>query len=139
MKKFLTISFIALILVLGIVLTKKQVQKTPTSLPFINKNESKTPSQKTESITTVAENLEIPWGLAFLPDGRILVTERPGGVRIINNQAVSDPIAQIPVNAVGEGGLHGIAIDPNYSSNNILYMPLYSSYSIQFHIFFYYP
>ncbi|WP_397573109.1 PQQ-dependent sugar dehydrogenase, partial [Silanimonas sp.] len=58
-------------------------------------------------VTTVAEGLEHPWGLAFLPDGRMLVTERPGRLRIVNaDGTLSRPIAGVPrVQARGQGGL----------------------------------
>ena len=74
-------------------------------------------------LTTVAENLEHPWGMAFLPDGRVLVTERPGRLRIVSMDGeVSEPIAGIPrVYAVGQGGLLDVAIDRN-SANGLVYV-----------------
>ena len=55
---------------------------------------------------TVARNLEHPWGITFLPDGRMLVTERPGRLRIVEmNGTVSAPLSGVPpVHAVGQGG-----------------------------------
>ena len=59
------------------------------------------------SVATVAEGLEHPWGLAFLPDGRMLVSERPGRLRIVGMDGkLSPPIAGVPeVYARGQGGL----------------------------------
>ena len=73
---------------------------------------------------TVARNLEHPWGLAFLPDGRMLVTERPGRLRIVAaNGTVSAPLAGVPrVHAVGQGGLLDVAIDPNFAQNQTVYL-----------------
>ena len=73
---------------------------------------------------TVARNLEHPWELAFLPDGRILVTERPGRLRIVaKDGTVSDPLTGVPrVHAVGQGGLLDVAVDPNFSRNRIIYL-----------------
>jgi glucose/arabinose dehydrogenase len=68
---------------------------------------------KTEVITT---GLVVPWDIAFLPDGRALVTERPGRIRIVSprGELQRDPVAEIPVEAEGEGGLMGLALDPEF-------------------------
>ncbi|HEX2561696.1 PQQ-dependent sugar dehydrogenase [Phenylobacterium sp.] len=74
-------------------------------------------------VVTVAEGLEKPWGLAFLPDGRLLVTEKPGRLRIVAaNGQLSQPVAGLPaVDARGQGGLLGLALDPNFASNGLIY------------------
>jgi glucose/arabinose dehydrogenase len=73
---------------------------------------------------TVARNLEHPWGIAFLPDGRMLVTERPGRLRIVEmNGTVSAPLTGVPaVHAVGQGGLLDVALDPNFAQNRTIYL-----------------
>jgi glucose/arabinose dehydrogenase len=75
-------------------------------------------------IVTVAEGLEHPWGLAFLPDGRALVTERPGRLRIVaRDGAVGPALDGVPaVDATGQGGLLGIALDPDFASNRLVYL-----------------
>jgi aldose sugar dehydrogenase len=75
-------------------------------------------------ISTVAGGLEHPWGLAFLPDGRMLVTERPGRLRYVTSDGkLSDPIAGVPrVDAVGQGGLLDVVLDPAFGSNSIIYL-----------------
>lgn len=75
-------------------------------------------------VTTVATGLEQPWGIAFLPDGRMLVTERPGRLRAISRDgAVSAPLAGVPaVHAIGQGGLLGIALDPDFTRNRRVYL-----------------
>ena len=87
---------------------------------------SPTPSSIDGNITaeTVASGLVHPWALAFLPDGRILVTERPGRVRIVDrNGRLSEPLAGVPdVAARGQGGLLDVAIDPNFSENQLVYL-----------------
>lgn len=71
----------------------------------------------------VAENLEVPWGLAWLPNGDLLVTERAGRVRRISGGALlPDPIATLPVSAVNEGGLLGIALSPNFANNRRMFL-----------------
>ena len=73
---------------------------------------------------TVARGLEHPWGLTFLPDGRMLVTERPGRLRIVEmNGTVSAPLSGVPaVHAVGQGGLLDVTLDPNFAQNRTIYL-----------------
>lgn len=75
-------------------------------------------------VETVAKGLEHPWGLAFLPDGWILVTERPGRLRIVDRTGtVSKPLAGVPdVLAQGQGGLLDVALDPKFAENRLVYL-----------------
>ncbi|MBN2700326.1 MAG: PQQ-dependent sugar dehydrogenase [Methylothermaceae bacterium] len=75
-------------------------------------------------VRTLATGLEHPWGLAFLPDGRMLVTERPGRLRIVSRKGrLSEPLAGVPrVFAKGQGGLLDVALDPNFTSNRWVYL-----------------
>ena len=72
---------------------------------------------------TVATGLDYPWGMAFLPDGRALVTEREGRIRILERDGtLSAPLAGVPdVVARGQGGLLDIAIDPAFARNHRVY------------------
>lgn len=72
---------------------------------------------------TVASGLDNPWGLAFLPDGRMLVTERVGRMRLVaGDGTLSEPLSGLPpVHAYGEGGLMDVLIDPDFEQNGILY------------------
>ena len=74
-------------------------------------------------VVTVVEGLQNPWGMAFLPDGRILVTEKPGRLRIVTPDGkLSEPVAGLPaVDARNQGGLLGVAIDPAFASNRFVY------------------
>lgn len=77
----------------------------------------------TLKVTTVVKNLANPWGMAFLPDGRLLITERPGRLRIFSQGQISSPVAGIPVvYAQGQGGLLDVAIDPNFVQNQLVYL-----------------
>ena len=71
------------------------------------------------TVQTVASGLEHPWSLAFLPNGGILVTERPGRMRIVSTEGeVSRPIAGVPqVVTGGQAGLFDVALDPGFASN----------------------
>jgi glucose/arabinose dehydrogenase len=75
-------------------------------------------------VRTVATGLEIPWELAFLPDGRGLVTERPGRLRVLGRagRLHRRPLAHVPVSAFGEGGLLGVAVDPRFARNRFVYL-----------------
>jgi glucose/arabinose dehydrogenase len=75
-------------------------------------------------IVTVAENLVNPWSIAFLPDGDILVTERPGRLRIVRGgKLLPEPVAGVPeVFAEGQGGLLDVVPHPGFATNRLLYL-----------------
>lgn len=74
-------------------------------------------------VTVVAEGLEVPWGIAFLPGGDALVTERPGRVRLLRQGVLQPkPVANVPITRAGEGGLLGIAAHPDFASNRQFYV-----------------
>jgi glucose/arabinose dehydrogenase len=75
-------------------------------------------------VETIARGLVHPWGLELLPDGRMLVTERPGRLRIVERDGrLSPPLAGVPaVFARGQGGLLDVALDPEFIENRIIYL-----------------
>ena len=75
-------------------------------------------------LVTITAGLEHPWGMAFLPDGRVLVTERPGRLRIVERDGkAGPPIAGVPaVDAKGQGGLLDVALDPAFAKNRLVYL-----------------
>ncbi|MBM4185307.1 MAG: PQQ-dependent sugar dehydrogenase [Gemmatimonadetes bacterium] len=75
-------------------------------------------------VVTVAEGFEHPWAIGFLPDGDILVTERPGRLRIIRNgRLLAAPVEGVPaVFAVGQGGLLDVVPHPDFASNRLVYL-----------------
>ncbi len=78
-------------------------------------------------VVTIAENLTIPWSIDWTPDGTIFFTERNGNLRVIEDGVlVNEPILTLSVGGV-EGGMLGVAVDPNYSDNNYIY--LYYTYN----------
>jgi glucose/arabinose dehydrogenase len=85
---------------------------------------SASPATAGVRVTTGATGLVIPWEIAFLPDGRALVTERPGRVRLLTRagRLRRAPLARVPVSALGEGGLLGLAVDPAFSANRFVYL-----------------
>lgn len=78
----------------------------------------------TLKIDTLAKGLENPWAMAFLPDGRILITERPGRIRIwANGKLLSTPVSGVPeVWANGQGGLLDLALHPDFKNNGRIYL-----------------
>lgn len=80
--------------------------------------------QATIHVTTIASGLIHPWGMAFLPDGSALVTERPGRLRHMSEQGeLSESIAGLPeVDARDQGGLLDVALDPDFSENRLVYL-----------------
>ena len=75
-------------------------------------------------LETVAQGLEHPWSLAFLPDGSMLVTEREGRLRMIRNGALlNDPISGVPELVVsGQGGLLDVLLHPDFQQNQVLFL-----------------
>lgn len=93
--------------------------------------DSSTASAKTQKskqhsfrIVTVAKGLDHPWGLAFLPDGGMLVTERSGELRLIaNGKLRPSPVSGVPrVAASGQGGLFDVALHPKFAENRLVYL-----------------
>jgi len=74
-------------------------------------------------VETVADGLEFPWSLAFLPDGDMLVSEREGRLRLIRDGVLRpEPVSGLPdILAEGQGGLMGLAVHPDFASNRLVY------------------
>jgi glucose/arabinose dehydrogenase len=81
-------------------------------------------ARQTFKVETVADGLETPWGMAFLPDGRLLVTERPGRLRIVGRGGkLSAPVPGVPrVWERQDSGLLDIALHPDYARNGWIYL-----------------
>ena len=86
-----------------------RIQGVKTTTPFESK--------------VITNKLKSPWGIAVLPDGRLLITEKEGVLRIMNaDGAVSEAITGLPtVDSDGQGGLLGITLDPNFATNRMVY------------------
>jgi glucose/arabinose dehydrogenase len=87
-------------------------------------DDERRPPPEGVEVEVVAEGLEVPWEIAFLPDGRALVTERPGRIRMLeaDGSLREEPVAEVPVSAMGEGGLMGLALDPEFEDNAFVYL-----------------
>ena len=79
--------------------------------------------QATFRVVQVASGLERPWGMAFLPDGRLLVTERVGGLLIVDGDGSKREVSGLPSIAVaGQGGLLDVILDPDYETSRLIYL-----------------
>ena len=89
--------------------------------------QTRAPEQKLNvafDVITLTEGLANPWALEFLPDGRMLVTERPGRLRILSGDGkqMSEPVAGLPaVDARGQGGLLDVETDPAFATTRLIY------------------
>lgn len=77
--------------------------------------------QKGFEIEFLVENLDTPWAMDFLPDGKLIFTERGGRVSIMDNDKINS-VANLNVSEASESGLLGIAVDPDFKENNFVYL-----------------
>lgn len=96
---------------------------TKTSLQSTEQSHYQELTPKDYTISVVADGLQYPWSLAFLPDGRLLVTERSGQLRLVDNQGLSAPLTGVPeVFAKSQGGLFDVVLHPDYRENGWIYL-----------------
>lgn len=95
-----------------------------TNLPIDPKAVRHSQLQDYRIETVVDQGLQVPWSFVFLPDGRILLTERKGQLRIIEHgHLIEQPLTGVPkVVEAGEGGLMSLALDPHYQQNGWIYL-----------------
>jgi glucose/arabinose dehydrogenase len=73
-------------------------------------------------VSVIASGLEAPWGLAFLPNGRVLVSERDSRkLLLVTSFGHVEEVQRLPADGSGEGGLLGIALSPNYAADGLVY------------------
>lgn len=137
MKKYLTVIILLSVIILGYLLYKfvqpPQVG-SPTQQGSSNSDynlASEDTTQKPDStsnepnIQVVLDNLEIPWEVAFLPENELLITQRTGSVlHVTANESNTIPVSG--VEHIGEGGLLGLALHPNFTENSFVYLYLTS-------------
>ena len=106
------------------------VTPSQTTLPLPEPSSGTGGQNSTGSgVQVLAENLEVPWAIDIAPDGRIFFTERAGTIRVIDSEGrlVPEPLIHINVEQMGESGLLGLAIHPEFEENHLLYV--YHTYS----------
>lgn len=93
-----------------------------TAAPLVHARRRPAASYEVDAVQ-VASGFELPWSLAFLPDRRMLVTERPGRLRLVQGSDVSEPLHGVPrVDHRDHGGLLDVLPDPGFESNRLLYL-----------------
>ncbi|KKQ37352.1 MAG: Quinoprotein glucose dehydrogenase [Candidatus Woesebacteria bacterium GW2011_GWA1_37_7] len=126
------ILFIALIVFRGLGRTDNTETKESEIGNSVVPQQSEPPKETVEFplISIFSQGLDTPWAIAFLADGNLLVTERKGTVRLVSKDGVlqDSPVAEISsAKEIGEGGLQGITLHPDFASNGFLY--LYYTYA----------
>ncbi|HEX5873291.1 MAG TPA: PQQ-dependent sugar dehydrogenase [Pyrinomonadaceae bacterium] len=111
------------IFLLGLLFVVPVYSQTTTTTPPPDTVTSSAGSIKIERLAT----LELPWGMALLPDGRLLITEKPGRLRIWANGKLSEPVQGVPKvvyrgTPSDQGGLLDVEIDPDFARNNFVYL-----------------
>lgn len=109
------------------------VETGPKSVPEFEPafpGQTRAPAVKTRTafqVTEIASGLNKPWAIAFLPDGRMLVTEKPGQLRIVTEQGrKSEPVSALPaVDARGQGGLLDVELAPDFRRSSQIYWTYY--------------
>lgn len=118
------IVLVLLLMLVGIavyfVMNDREREELPRVSNEIQNGGTETP--RGEAVAVVADDLEIPWDIAFLPDKSMLVTERPGRLQHIDASGARKEIAPGDVIHKGESGLLGIVLHPNFSQNQLLYL-----------------
>lgn len=110
----LTIAFAIYVVVFVLRLPQRQ-DKIPNAIQNIK-------PQDVPKISIVAKNLDTPWGIAFLPNKSLLVTERSGRVSLVESNHVTVVTSINQVKEIGEGGLLGVTLHPNFSNNHYVYL-----------------
>lgn len=116
------------VIVLSIITIMRSPSETTVPIP-LPPSSLVTKVTENKGISIVGQKLLVPWSLAFSDDGRGFFTERVGVIRSLspNNTVSSDPVAYIRVDQIEEGGLLGLALHPNFTSNHKMY--IYYTYS----------
>ena len=120
-------AFLAIILAAGLSCRAEQPSTPTTSVT--TDGPATTTTSPAPPLFPLATNLEVPWEMAFLPDGGIIFTERPGRIRMIDPRGalLAQPLLTVPdVAATGEAGLLGLTLHPEFESNGFVYV--YNTY-----------
>src|ERR1051325_10200566 len=111
-------AFFALAVALGVACTQPPAGRGAGEVATSNSTQTRFKIEK------VAGGLEVPWSIVWAPDGRMIFTERPGRVRVMENGVLNPkPLFVVPdVESSGETGLMSVALHPQFSSNHFLYL-----------------
>jgi aldose sugar dehydrogenase len=117
---------IAGIIIIIIAISVATVLSTPsdTTVPIPEPATSDNANQTNKGIRTIAQNLDVPWAIDIAVDNRIFFTEKPGRLGMIhaNGTLASEPVVNIHTEDIGEAGLMGLALHPNFTQNHLMYV-----------------
>jgi glucose/arabinose dehydrogenase len=117
---------IAGIIIMIIAISVATVLSTPsdTTVPIPEPATSDNANQTNKGIRTIAQNLDVPWAIDIAVDNRIFFTEKPGRLGMIhaNGTLASEPVVNIHTEDIGEAGLMGLALHPNFTQNHLMYV-----------------
>ena len=106
--------------------TANDIAQNTEIIQEVEQNEIESEVNKNTSVSStpevIASNLSVPWDVAFLPNGDLLITERTGSLVHIDRSGVKTSIPVPDASSGGEGGLLGLALHPEFASNNLLYL-----------------
>ncbi|MGA8106334.1 MAG: PQQ-dependent sugar dehydrogenase [Nitrososphaeraceae archaeon] len=117
---------IAGVIIIIIAISVSTVLSTPsdTTVPIPEPATTDNANQTNKGIRTIAQNLDVPWAIDIAVDNRIFFTEKPGRLGMIhaNGTLASEPIVNIHTEDIGEAGLMGLALHPNFTQNHQMYV-----------------
>lgn len=111
------------VMVEGKSIESRPPEKSDDKPAFAGQTRAPYHATKPPVVTTLTDKLRSPWSFAFLPDGKILITEKPGTMRVLDNSgALSEPVKNVPaVSAIGQVGLLDLALDPAFATNHRIF------------------
>ena len=117
---------IAGVIIIIIAISVATVLSTPsdTTVPIPEPATTDNANQANKGIRTIAQNLDVPWAIDIAVDNRIFFTEKPGRLGMIhaNGTLASEPVVNIHTEDIGEAGLMGLALHPNFTQNHLMYV-----------------
>lgn len=117
---------IAGVIIMIIAISVATVLSTPsdTTVPIPEPATTDNANQTNKGIRTIAQNLDVPWAIDIAVDNRIFFTEKPGRLGMIhaNGTLASEPVVNIHTEDIGEAGLMGLALHPNFTQNHLMYV-----------------
>jgi glucose/arabinose dehydrogenase len=117
---------IAGVIIVIIAISVATVLSTPsnTTVPIPEPATTGNANQTNKGIRTIAQNLDVPWAIDIAVDNRIFFTEKPGRLGMIhaNGTLASEPVVNIHTEDIGEAGLLGLALHPNFTQNHLMYV-----------------
>jgi glucose/arabinose dehydrogenase len=117
---------IAGVIIIIIAISAATVLSTPsdTTVPIPEPATTDNANQTNKGIRTIAQNLDVPWAIDIAVDNRIFFTEKPGRLGMIhaNGTLASEPVVNIHTEDIGEAGLMGLALHPNFTQNHLMYV-----------------